>query len=389
MKKVSERAFARPIGLGGTMKDFMVGEGSAAASTSQSRRTIAVHRDWTKLETEWRQLEEKGFCTVFQTYDWVSTWYKCTSRHGVAEPLVVTVSDAGGLAWILPLCRHRWKGLDVISLAGLGVSDYGGLVMAPDDRIDPQEVPEVLADILNVLPPSDMVHFQKLQNQIQDRPNPLRQMKHLVAMRESCYGIHVNRPWAEMAPDLMQSRLRSTIRQQKRKIAALGPLSLKHYDDPKSISSAMTALWAMRQRRFDDIGRDKTPQVWHDFYFGVAEAPKRRLEVSVTILKVGETPIAASFGLSRDKAYLSVMPTFAIEEWGRFRPGMLMFDAMLAEFGPKTDFQGYFDFTIGDEPYKQRFGATGSPLFESMTPRSLKGALAHLYWRFKVSRRFK
>lgn len=370
------------------MKDSIVGRDSAAAGTASSPRTIALHRDWQKLETEWRQLEEGGHCTVFQTYDWASTWYESTSRHGVAEPLIVTVSDAQGLVWLLPLCRHRWKGLNVISLADLGVSDYGGLVMAPGDRISAQEVPALLADILKALPRSDMLHFQKLQRHIEGRPNPLLQMRHLVPMRESCYGIQVNRPWAEMAQDVMQSRLRSTIRQQKRKITATGPLSLEHYDDPESITSAMDVLWAMRQRRFDEIGREETPQVWRDFYFGVAKAPKRRLDVSVTVLKVGETPIAASFGLMRDKAYLSVMPTFAVENWGRYRPGMLMFDAMLEEFGPKTDFQGYFDFTIGDEPYKQRFGATGSPLFETMIPRSLKGALAHLYWRFKVSRRF-
>lgn len=111
--------------------------------------------------------------------------------------------------------------------------------------------------------------------------------------------------------------------------------------------------------------------------------------MSVTILKAGKTPIATSFGLTRGKAHLSVMPTFAVGDWSRYRPGMLMFDAMLEDFGPRTDFQGYFDFTIGDEPYKQRFGATGSPLYETMVPRSLKGALAHLYWRYKVSRRFK
>lgn len=371
------------------MKDFATDEGRRDAVDSPSRWSISLHRNWTELETDWRRLEEVGHCTVFQTYDWVSTWYESTSRHGVAEPLIVTVSDAEGTVWILPLCRHRWKGLNVISLADLGVSDYGGLVMAPGDRVGAPEVPHVLSDILKALPRSDMVHIQKLRQHIEGQLNPLLQLPHLVPMREGCYGIHVTRPWAEMAPDVMQSRLRATIRQQKKKIAAHGPLSLEHHEDPSSIASAMEVLWDMRQRRFDEIGRDETPQVWRDFYFGVAASPDRSLDVSVTILKAGETPIAANYGLTRNKAHLSVMPTFAIENWGRYRPGMLMFDALLEAFGPRTDFKGYFDFTIGDEPYKQRFGATGSPLHESMIPRSLKGALAHLYWRFKVSRRFK
>lgn len=371
------------------MNESIRAEVAGSTEAKNSRRTFKLFRDWTKLEAEWRQLEDKGHCTVFQTYDWVSTWYESTSRHGFAEPLIVTVSDAKGIVWILPLCRHRWKGLNVISLADLGVSDYGGLVMAKKDRIDAQEVPTVLNGILKILPRSDMVHFQKLQENIEGRPNPLLQMKHLVKMRESCYGIRVDHPWAEMASDIMQSRLRSTIRQQKRKIAANGPLSLEHHDDPGSIKSAMNVLWNMRQQRFDDIGRDETPEVWRDFYFGVAEKPNRRLDVTVTILKTGDTPIAASFGLTRKKAYLSVMPTFAVEKWGSYRPGMLMFDAMLEEFGPRTEFEGYFDFTIGDEPYKRRFGAVGSPLRETMIPRSLKGLLAHLIWRYKVSRRFK
>ena len=60
---------------------------------------------------------------------------------------------------------------------------------------------------------------------------------------------------------------------------------------------------------------------------------------------------------------------------------------MLEEFGPQTGFDGFFDFTIGDEPYKARFGATPSPLMEYMSPKSLLGALAHVYWRVKASRR--
>ena len=61
-----------------------------------------------------------------------------------------------------------------------------------------------------------MVHFHKLREHIEGQPTPLLQMKHLVAMRESCYGIHVKHPWAEMAPKVMQSQLRGTIRLQRK-----------------------------------------------------------------------------------------------------------------------------------------------------------------------------
>jgi CelD/BcsL family acetyltransferase involved in cellulose biosynthesis len=369
------------------MTDALADTGIVGKASRSGTRTITVHRDWRKLENDWRNLESDGVCTVFQSFDWVSAWYANTSKHGLAKPLVVTVADDQGIVWILPLCQHRRKGLNFISLADLGVSDYGGPVMARDDRMEAENLPDVLRAVVQALPRCDMLHFQRLQERIEGRHNPLRLIGYTVLMNERCYGISVNRPWAELSKEIMQSRLRSTIRQQKKKIASIGPLSLEHHDDPQSIGASMDELWEMRRGRFRRIGRADTPEVWRSFYYDVAMNPERRLNVSITILRVADKPIAANYGLTRGKAYHSVMPTFAAEEWETYRPGMLMFDAMLEEYGPRTGFEGYFDFTIGDEPYKQRFGATGSPLMECMAPRSLKGLLAYVYWRVKAFRR--
>lgn len=350
-------------------------------------RTVTLHRDWQSLEPVWRALETEGCCTVFQSYDWASVWYANTAKFGVAKPLVVTVADDRGAVWLLPLCQYRRMGLRFISLADLGVSDYAGPVIAAEDRIGEAELPAVLKAVQRVLPRCDMVHFNKMPAEIEGRSNPLLRVGHVVAMRERCYGIEVRKPWAELSKEIMQSRLRSTVRQQKKKIQTLGPLTLTHYEDAPGMAGAMEVLWEMRRGRFQRINRADTPEVWRSFYFDVVRNPARRMGVSITILRVGETPVAANFGLMRGRAYHVVLPTFAVGEWESYRPGMLMFDAMLEEFGPKTGFDGFFDFTIGDEPYKQRFGAVGQPLMECMTPRSPLGALAYVYWRFKAARR--
>jgi CelD/BcsL family acetyltransferase involved in cellulose biosynthesis len=352
-------------------------------------RFVRIHEDWTQLEEAWRLLEETGRCTVFQTYDWVAAWYRNAVAFKFAEPLIATLEDEEGIVWILPLCRHRRKGLSFISFADLAVSDYAGPVMARDDRIAPEELQQVLSDIRKALPRCNLINFQKLPLQIEGRPNPVLQIGQTLAMRESCYGIEVRRPWAELSKEIMQSRLRSTIRQQKKKIAVHGTLSLERTSDPVAITKALDDLMEMRDGRFARIGREKMSPKWRDFYYGVSQDPKRSLDVSITTLRVGSTPIAACFGLMRRNAYHVVMPTFAAEEWEAYRPGMLMFDAMLEEFGPQTRFDGFFDFTIGDEQYKARFGGKPSPLLECMLPQDLLGALAWVYWRTKASRRFR
>lgn len=371
------------------MKDLREEGGPGIKTLRAASRTVTLHRDWRPLEPVWRRLEETGCCTVFQSYDWVSAWYENTTKHGLARPLVVTVADEGGIVWILPLCEYRRMKMRFISLADLGVSDYAGPIMAGEDRIPTEAQAEVMRAILRVLPRCDMLHFQKMHGEIEGKANPLLQVGHVVAMKERCYGVTVDRPWADLSKDIMQSRLRSTIRQQKKKAQAIGPLSLAHYSDPLTMRPIMDILWEMRRGRFQRINRADTPEVWRSFYYDVACDPKRQLDITISILRVGDTPVACSYGLTRGKAYHSVMPSFAVGEWESYRPGMLMFDAMLEEFGPKTGFAGFFDFTIGDEPYKQRFGAQGRPLMECMSPRSVVGAMAYVFWRYKAARRHK
>jgi CelD/BcsL family acetyltransferase involved in cellulose biosynthesis len=369
------------------LEKTLVDSGHGGKRRRSKDRTVAVHSDWTKLQTAWRQLENDGHCTVFQTYDWVAAWYANTVRHGLAEPVIVTVEDDGGIVWILPLCRHRSRRLRYISLADLGVSDYGGPLMARDDRISDKDVPDVLKAVLRALPHCDIVQFSKLRQEIEGKRNPLLQVGRATAMPVSSYAINLDRPWTELSKDIMRSNLRSEIRRQKKKIAAIGPLGLHRNADPQSIGSAMEVLWDMRRSRFDQIGRADTPKVWQSFYFDVAQDVHRRLDVSVTILQVADKPVACCFGLMRGRTYHVILPTFAAAEWHSFSPGMLMFDAMLEDFGPQTGYAGIFDFTIGDEPYKQRFGATQSPLMEVIKPQSLKGTLALAYRRMKAFRR--
>lgn len=348
---------------------------------------IALHEDWRALEAPWRSLEAEGNCTVFQSFDWADAWYESTRRHGLAKPLIVTVEDADGIAWILPLCRYRRRGLSFISFADLGVSDYAAPVMARDGRIPVHAQPSLIRSILRALPRCDLVHFQKLVDLVEGRANPLLQLPGLVAMRESAFGISIDRPWAELARKIMQPRLRSTIRQQRKKIGKLGPLTLTRTRDPREIGAAIDRLMSMRRTRVEKIGRSDMPPEWRAFYHGVATRPDRRLEVCVTTLWLGEEPIATCFGLTRGVAYHVILPTFAPDPWESYRPGMLLFDAMLEEFGPQAAFRGYFDFTIGDEPYKHRFGADAHRLMEYMAPRSPKGGLAYLYWRAKAAMR--
>jgi CelD/BcsL family acetyltransferase involved in cellulose biosynthesis len=104
-----------------------------AGSYPISAWDIGIHTDYTELEPVWRRMEAQGYCTVFQTYDWVSCWYETALSGGQATPLIVTVSGkSAGIVWILPLCLYVKRGVKVISFADLGVSDYIAPIISQD-----------------------------------------------------------------------------------------------------------------------------------------------------------------------------------------------------------------------------------------------------------------
>lgn len=80
-----------------------------------------------------------------------------------------------------------------------------------------------------------------------------------------------------------------------------------------------------------------------------------------------------------------LIPAFQMGTWERFVPGMQLFYEMMKTQAAAG--AGYFDFTLGDEGYKLRFGAKRYALYEWRKPLSAKGTLSHSLWRGKVALR--
>lgn len=345
---------------------------------------ISLHRHPAALETTWRQLEAQGHCTVFQTYDWAACWYDAFASRGQTEPLIVLVTQGDERpVWILPLCLSRKKGLRIITFADLGVTDYAAPVLAEGAPSDQASIKTILKAVFKALPACDLIHFQKLVATVEGATNPLLALDGVVRYPMDCHGIRLTEPWPTLAAKIMQSRLRSAIRRQKKKIQSHGEIAVEHLSDSGEMASGMEQLMAMRRARFAAIGRADMPPLWHDFYQALATRHDRTLDVSVTTMTVSGEAVATCFGLTRNGAYHAILPTFALGKWESFKPGMLLFDAILEAHASKTEGRGYFDFTIGDEPYKKRFGSECHHLYEWMAPRSIVGVVACRAWRMK------
>ena len=73
--------------------------GERAVAGSFNARTdirITVHEDLAEIEQEWRAFERRADGTVFQTYEWLSTWQRHIGARRGVRPAVVIARDARG-----------------------------------------------------------------------------------------------------------------------------------------------------------------------------------------------------------------------------------------------------------------------------------------------------
>ena len=69
---------------------------------------VTVHDDLATIERDWRDFEQRADGTVFQSFDWLSTWQRHVGSLGGVVPAIVAGRDAsGGLLFLLPLAVER------------------------------------------------------------------------------------------------------------------------------------------------------------------------------------------------------------------------------------------------------------------------------------------
>src|SRR3954463_2068621 len=106
---------------------------SPATGGSMSYRdiTLSLHDDMTKLETDWRRFEQHADCTVFQSFDWLSLWYRHIGEPADVRPAIVAGRDkAGALVFLMPLAVTPGL-LRRLTFLGDGLCDYNAPLLAP------------------------------------------------------------------------------------------------------------------------------------------------------------------------------------------------------------------------------------------------------------------
>ena len=107
-----------------------------------------------------------------------------------SEAVIVAIEDnqTSQIVLLLPLVKHREKGLSVISFADFGVADYNAPLIDPDHTFDPRATKALMQDIRKSLPSADLLKLEKIPELINKIKNPLCSLHDLQESTFCHYG---------------------------------------------------------------------------------------------------------------------------------------------------------------------------------------------------------
>jgi len=346
---------------------------------------LAVHYDLSEIERDWRAFEKNATCTVFQTFGWLSKWQRHIGAREAILPAIVTGRDTDGtLLFILPLAIQTRGAIRRLTWLGHELCDYNAPIAAPDflRGADTEGFATLWRKIVTQIRETararfDLVDLNKMPVEIDSQPNPfvgLDVLPHACSAHVATLG----EDWESFYAAKRSSATRKKERKKLRQLSEHGEVGLVNAAGREDRAAVMTDLIGQKSHWFARMG---VKNIFarpgnREFFMDVATDPAMGDIVHVSRLSVGETTAATGLGLHYGDCYYLVLSSYLDAELSRLGPGRAHLHELLRHSISKG--LRWFDFTVGDEPYKRDWSDKEVKLYDYLAPITLRGLLAVL-----------
>jgi CelD/BcsL family acetyltransferase involved in cellulose biosynthesis len=355
------------------------------ARVTRTDMRISVHEDIAAIEHDWREFQAHADGTVFQTYEWLSTWQRHVGTRCGTRPAIVIGRDAHGqIMLLLPLAVERTRLARRLTWLGFGLCDYNAPLLAADFslRVSLVRFKQLWNEVLSRLRRHprlgfDLVHLDQMPATLGAQRNPLL---HLGATchPNHAYVVSLGDNWETLYGKRSASTRRHD-RAKRKRLAQHGAVACVHADDSAAIAATLETLVEQKTRWFAEMGVSNmfNKPGCREFFFDIATNPKTRHITHLSRLDVGGNTLATSLGLMFGDRFYYVLASYQRgTTLAKFGPGAALLHDLLRyaiDRGLRK-----FDLSVGSERFKHEWCDTELDLYDHTSIVSVRGACAAL-----------
>jgi CelD/BcsL family acetyltransferase involved in cellulose biosynthesis len=337
---------------------------------------VKLFSDWRQAAAEWDWSGPGGHHAPFQHPRWLASWYSAFAATSV-EPLVALISDAGssGQIAMLPLIRHRRRGVRIVEFADLDLTDNNAPLLAAlayDPAISEKIWPALRKALRRAPGGVDVIRFRKMPRTIDGTSNPLASLR--TVRRSSLNGNLVTCGDDFEAHRFARGRNeRSQLRRKWRAFASEPSAAFRLVTDRDEALRALDVVARQQETRMSEL---RQRFVLNDganaaFYRDLVSEGVGSGYATITVLSVGDEIVAGSLGVRSGRRWTLIRSSMGSERWLKYSPGILLIDQTMAALHAQGVRE--FDFSVGEYDYKRRLGACHVPLYDLTSALTLRG----------------
>ncbi len=342
--------------------------------------SFRIHTSLAAVEDDWRRFEQAAAATPFQSYEWLAAWHRHIGiRHGVVPVIVIGRFATNEVACILPFAIDRGRSLRRLSWLGQDLCDYNAPLLSRgfSQRVTPETF-RGLWRKLQVKMQSDhatrhdWIEFEKMPETIGAEINPFVTFD-LTPNANSAHVMRLGGDWETFYNAKRSSATRRHDRAKRRHIAQFGDIRFVTATNSAEVRATLETL--MRQKSLA-FSRKGIPDMfarpgYREFFLDFGSNPATRHRVHVSRIEVGSVDAAANFAIVHGDCYYHILSSYCDGRIAHFGPGALHLRELMAraiKLGLRK-----FDFTIGDERYKNEWCDERLRLFDHSAAATWRG----------------
>lgn len=321
---------------------------------------IDTYDGFSSLEPVWKDLELRASSTVFQSYDFLSSWLEHVGRNSGIKPVIVSYSENNVVKAIFPACvAHKYHLKFLTWLGGFHIVDYGNILMDPAADISVSRFVDEALLLIKKHVKYQVIHLHNVRssspiNGVLEKK--LRKHRVDVAPYTPLLG-----DFESYLDSLKKNRKKlksDTLRQMKR-LSELGELSYSvHGGNDPVARDVLNVFIEQKKKRYEVTSvRGVLFHDGYDKYY--LDQVRNNPNVHLSSLTLGDKIIAAHLGYAYKDTYYYLMPSYD-SEYEKYSPGrILLYNLIKTAYEAGTN---VFDFCIGDEKYKYEWASVDETL---------------------------
>ncbi len=344
---------------------------------------LRLHADLDAARAQLDAFARESDRMAFQNFVWLSAWERHIGRASGIVPFVVVGSDREGTPLLMLALGIETRGLARrLTWLGTDQCDYNGPTLHKHfaERFAADDFAALWARIVTLLQTQsghtfDIADLAKMPETIGGQRNPFLALP-TAPNPSGAYITSLGQDWDAFYSEKRSSQTRKKERRQLKHLAEFGAVQFVDVQEADERKRTLELLFQQKSRALSRMGAEDifaSPER-RAFYLDVATNDATRDLVHVSRLDIGGAAAAVSVGLKADGRYYLILSSYDDGEISKHGPGRALLHELL-RYTIANRFR-YFDFTIGDEPYKMDWSDTRLVLHDHLSATTLRGFIA-------------